>query len=135
MTVKTIWKANDYVEPEDFNRQKASIQEASVQILPALFYFPLHTGIPDANRGTLPKVSLINTLESNLRAIEDCGIPLPAEWGVAKTWIAGGPSFVDFNRWERNAKLIEEMSGLITARFPVSGAVVSGVHLLPRRVV
>ena len=134
MTVKTNWKANDYVEPEDFNRQKASIQEVSVEILPSLFYFPVHTGISDANRSTLPKASLINTLEGNLRAIEDCVIPLPAEWVVSKTWTSGGPSFVDFNRWERNAKLIEEMAGLITARFPVSGSVVSSGHLLPRRI-
>ena len=135
MTNKTNWTANDYETPEDFNRQKASIQKASTQILPALFYFPTHTGIPDADRDTLPKVSLINTLEDNLKAIEDCRISLPVEWGAAKVWESGGPSYLDFNRWERNAKLIEEMAELITARFPVSGAIVSGGHLLPRRVV
>lgn len=132
---KTNWTQNDYETPDDFNRQKDNITEISTTDLPALWYFPVHTAIPDVDRTTLPTHSLVNMLEGNLAGIELCGFPLPDEWGSAKVWISGGPSYMDFNRWERNASLVRDTVDRIASRFPVSGSVASGGHLLPRRVV
>lgn len=134
ITPKTNWTSSDNETPTDFNRQKDNIEEIATVDLPSLYYFPAHTAIADVDRTTLPTRAKVNTLEENLAGIEDCGVPLPTEWGAAKTWTTGKPDYTDFNRWENNAKLISEMAERITDRFPVSGTFVSGGHLLPRRV-
>lgn len=134
ITPKTNWTSNEQETPTDFNRQKDNIEEIATVDLPSLYYFPEHTSIADVDRTTLPTRGKVNTLEDNLAGIEACGVPLPAEWGAAKTWTTGGPIFSDFNRWERNAQLVSEMVNRVAARFPVSGSLASGGHLLPRRI-
>ena len=132
---KTTWAANEYETPANWNRQKSNIEFIATETLPSLYYFPAHELVDAADPAKLPKISLVNRLEGNLAGIETCGIPLPAEWQNSKTWPTCAPSFADFNRWERNAKLIYDMAARIRIRWRPSGTFTAGQdNILPRRV-
>jgi len=145
ITPTLVWEApvcdhaaTDQEYVADFNRQKNNIECAATVICPSLYYFPSNTEINDADRETLPLISLINTLENNITDIENCGVPLPASWQSSETWTLGGdnPDYTDFNRWESNAKLVYDTAESIMARWRPAGTFAAGQsNILPRRAV
>lgn len=123
---KTNWTKNDYLNYDDFNKQKDNVSYIATVALPSLYYFPTHTSISDADGDTKPETALINTLESNLSGIEDCGISLPTAWEDSKTWTTDKPDYNDVNRWENDMLLIYNMILLIQQSFKLSGTFYAG---------
>lgn len=132
---KTDHTAFDFENVTDWNRQKGNIEHVATVDLPTLAYFPVLATIPDATISTIPKVALINTLEENLTAISDCGVPLPAEWLESKDWTSGGkPDYQDINRWENNVLLVHTAVQNAITRFRPAGTFTAGqTDILPRR--
>lgn len=109
---KTDWRPDEYENCPDWNRQNTNITHVATITLPGLGYSPDNTPIAVADESTLPLIDLVNTLEGNLAMIEASGLPMPLGWEPPKVWAPGpiAPSYADWNRWERNIALLEEMA-------------------------
>lgn len=126
ITPKTDWRPDDYENYTDWNRQNSNIQYIS-EMLREFGYAIDYTHMEEADDSTIPLLALINTLEGNLAKIEACGITLPLGWDLSKVWVSGqGPAYTDWNRWERNMALLEEMATRIAAAWYYSGDLYAG---------
>ena len=110
----------------DWNRQNANISTAG-DIVRSLGYSAAVSPVPVATMADVPMLEDANELEGNLSAIESCGLTMPSDWEPSKVWLPGqGPAYTDWNRWERNIALLEEMAERISAAWHYSGDLYSG---------
>ena len=110
----------------DWNRQNGNIATAK-DTVKSLGYSAVLTTMPTATADDVPTLAAVNALEGNLSALANCGLTMPTGWESSKTWVAGtGPAYTDWNRWERNIALLEEMAGKIPAAWFYSGELYGG---------
>lgn len=110
----------------DWNRQNANISTGG-DVVRSLGYSAPVSSMPVATMEDVPALEDVNKLEGNLSAIESCGLTMPVGWESSKMWAPGtGPAFADWNRWERNMVLLEEMAARISAAWYYSGDLYSG---------
>jgi hypothetical protein len=110
----------------DWNRQNGNIATAK-DTVKSLGYSAVLTPVPTATADDVPTLADVNALEGNLSALASCGLTMPTDWESSKAWTAGnGPAYTDWNRWERNIALLEEMAGKIAAAWYYSGELYGG---------
>lgn len=124
---KAVWLAGmkGAENVTDWTRQNENISAAR-DTLTDLGYVVTVTPM-SATSDEVPTLAEVNALEGNLYALANCGLTMPLGWEPPKEWAQGtGPAYTDWNRWERNIALLEEMAARMALAWHYCGDLYTG---------
>ena len=133
-TPKVDWVATDYFNIEDWERVRGNIEALQVYLSQLQFgRFELQSLATPRGINELPTVTLVNRLESGLRAAYHLVQGAVPDWQSGPVWYARldsqynrNPTFKDWNRWERSIEQVRLWAPQNVAAQPRSGEFYAG---------